>query len=78
MSREIKQTGPNALFFDGKRRYVTQGFNSLTKVWLKLDMNPSTGSGGKCYGDSGGQHFLGEGANEKNQLVELTVKGDNK
>jgi hypothetical protein len=23
------------------------------------DMNPSTGSGGGCYGDSGGPHFLG-------------------
>jgi hypothetical protein len=74
--REIKQTGPNALFFDGKRRFVTQGFNSLTKVWLKLDMNPSTGSGGTCYGDSGGPHFLGAGANETNLLVALTVTGD--
>lgn len=74
--REIKQTGPNALFFDGKRRFVTQGFNSLTKVWLKLDMNPSTGSGGTCFGDSGGPHFLGAGANETNLLVALTVTGD--
>ena len=75
-AREIKQTGPNALFFDGKRRFVTQSFNSLTKVWLKLDMNPSHGDGGTCYGDSGGPHFLGAGANETNLLVSLTVTGD--
>ena len=75
-ARQIKQTGPNALFFDGKRRFVTQGFNTLTKVWLKLDMNPSTGSGGTCYGDSGGPHFLGAGATETNVIVSLTVTGD--
>jgi hypothetical protein len=75
-AREIKQTGPNALFFDGKRRFVTQGFNSITKVWLKLDMNPSHGDGGTCYGDSGGPHFLGAGSSETNLLVSLTVTGD--
>lgn len=74
--RESKKGGNKALFFDGERRFVTQGFNSLTKVWLKLDMNPSTGSGGTCYGDSGGPHFLGAGANETNLLVALTVTGD--
>ena len=74
--REIKQTGPNAFFFDGKRRFVTQGFNALNKVWLKLSMNPSIGSGGTCYGDSGGPHFLGAGASETNIVVSLTVTGD--
>jgi hypothetical protein len=74
--RESKQKGNNGLFFDGQRRFVSQSFNSLTKVWLKLDMNPSTGSGGTCYGDSGGPHFLGAGASETNLLVALTVTGD--
>ena len=74
--RESKSGGNKALFFDGERRYVTQSFNALTKAWLKLDMNPSTGSGGTCYGDSGGPHFLGAGANETNLLVALTVTGD--
>jgi hypothetical protein len=75
-AREAKQGGPNALFFDGKRRFVTQGFNTLTKVWLKLDMNPSHGDGGTCFGDSGGPHFLGAGATETNVVVSLTVTGD--
>ena len=31
---------------------------SLNKAWLELSMNPSTGNGGTCFGDSGGPHFL--------------------
>jgi hypothetical protein len=70
--REDKRTGPNALFFDGKRRFVTQGFHSLTASWLNLSMNPSTGSGGTCYGDSGGPHFLGD----TTLVVSITITGD--
>jgi secreted trypsin-like serine protease len=72
--REIKQTGPNAFFFDAVRRYVEQTFLSLHRSWLTLDMNPSTGSGGTCYGDSGGPHFLG--GPSSNLEVSLTVTGD--
>jgi hypothetical protein len=75
-AREIKQSGPNSFFFDGKRRFVTQSFNTINKVWLKLDMNPSHGEGGTCFGDSGGPHFLGAGASETNVVVSLTVTGD--
>jgi hypothetical protein len=60
--REIKQAGANALFFDGQRRFVSQSFTTLTKLWLKLTMNPSKGSGGTCFGDSGGPHFAGTGS----------------
>jgi hypothetical protein len=35
-------------------------------------MNPSTGNGGTCYGDSGGPHFLGD----SDTVVSLTVTGD--
>jgi secreted trypsin-like serine protease len=72
--REIKTTGPHALFFDAVRRYATQSFLSLQKSWLTLNMNPSTGSGGTCYGDSGGPHFLG--GVTSNLLVSITVTGD--
>ena len=37
-------------------------------------MNPSTGSGGTCYGDSGGPHFLG--GTSSNLIVSVTVTGD--
>jgi hypothetical protein len=72
--RETKTTGPNAFFFDAIRRYALQSFLSLQKSWLTLSMNPSTGSGGTCYGDSGGPHFLG--GRTSNLLVSSTVTGD--
>jgi hypothetical protein len=75
-ARESTPTGPGPLLFDGKRRWVTQGFSALTEVWLKFDTNPSTGSGGTCYGDSGGPHFLGAGSSETNLVVSLTVTGE--
>lgn len=70
--REDKTKGPASLFFDGQRRFAEQGFNALGKTWLHLSMNPSTGSGGTCYGDSGGPHFLGT----SNVVVSITVTGD--
>jgi hypothetical protein len=73
--RDVKTTGPHALYFDGVRRYVTQGFLSLQPAWLLLSMNFSTGSGGTCYGDSGGPHFYG--GPDSDELVALTVTGDN-
>lgn len=70
--RDVKTGGFNTLYFDGVRRFATQSFLSLTKAWLNLSMNPSTGSGGTCYGDSGGPHFLGD----SNLVVSITVTGD--
>jgi Trypsin len=72
--RTIKQTGPNALFWDPQRRFAGQGFLALRPRWLSLSMNPSTGSGGTCYGDSGGPHFLGGVTG--NKIVSVTVTGD--
>ena len=70
--REAKKKGPHSLFFDAQRRFADQGFRSLTKSWLNLSMNPSTGSGGTCFGDSGGPHFLGS----SNLVVSITITGD--
>ena len=72
--REDKTGGFHPLFFDGKRRYATQSALNLEKAWLLLSMNPSTGNGGTCYGDSGGPHFLG-GVNS-NLVVSTTITGD--
>ncbi len=66
--------GPNAFFFDSTRRYALQSFLSLEPAWLNLSENPSTGSGGTCFGDSGGPHFLG--GITSNLQVSLTVTGD--
>jgi secreted trypsin-like serine protease len=72
--RNDKTQGFAPFFFDGDRRWVEQSALSLTKSWLTLSMNPSTGDGGTCYGDSGGPHFLE--SNGQLILVSITVTGD--
>jgi len=68
--RDDKTGGPHALGGYGERYYAEQTFLALKPYWLQISMNPSTGSGGTCYGDSGGPHFLG------NMVVSITVTGD--
>jgi V8-like Glu-specific endopeptidase len=70
--REDKTKGPQAFEDNNERRYAEQSFLALKPYWLQLSMNPSTGSGGTCYGDSGGPHFLGD----TDMVVSLTVTGD--
>jgi hypothetical protein len=72
--REDKTGGFAPFFFDGDRRWVEQFALSLNKAWFTLSMNPSTGAGGTCYGDSGGPHFLV--TQDGLILVSLTVTGD--
>jgi secreted trypsin-like serine protease len=54
--------------------YALQEALSLQKAWLTLSMNPSTGNGGTCYGDSGGPHFLGD--ETSHLVVSIPVTGD--
>jgi hypothetical protein len=71
--RDDKTGGPHGIAWDNSERwYVEQSFLSLKPAWIQLSMNPSTGNGGTCYGDSGGPHFLGE----TNVVVALTTTGD--
>ena len=70
--RNDKTKGPASLFFDGQRRFAEQSFNALNKQWLRLSMNPSTGSGGTCFGDSGGPHFIGT----SDVVASITITGD--
>ena len=73
--REEKTGGPHGfLEAEGVRMYALQSALNLEKAWLLLSMNPSTGSGGTCYGDSGGPHFLG--GVESNLIVSITITGD--
>jgi hypothetical protein len=44
----------------GTRMYAVSSFSALTKNFLRLSQNPSTGDSGACYGDSGGPNFLGD------------------
>lgn len=68
--RNEKEGGFKPLFFDGDRRFAEQTYMNLLKAWLNLSMQPSTGDGGTCYGDSGGPHFL------NGVVVSVTVTGD--
>jgi secreted trypsin-like serine protease len=51
--------GGHDLLYDDVRMVATGTLNSITPAWLRISMNPSTGNGGTCYGDSGGPNFLG-------------------
>jgi hypothetical protein len=56
------------------RLVATQSALNLQKQWLLLSMNPNTGSGGTCYGDSGGPHFAH--SIDPNLQVSITITGD--
>lgn len=70
--RDDKTGGPHSLAGTNERRYVVQSFLALKPAWIQLSMNPSTGNGGTCYGDSGGPHFIGD----TNVIAAITVTGD--
>jgi secreted trypsin-like serine protease len=72
--RNTKEGGPHGFVDETTRLVVQQALLSLRPTWLTLNMNPSTGNGGTCYGDSGGPHFLG--GMTSNLVVSLTVTGD--
>jgi secreted trypsin-like serine protease len=72
--RTSKKGGPHGFIDMTTRMVAQQTLLSLQPAWLLLNMNPSTGSGGTCYGDSGGPHFLG--GMTSNLIVSLTVTGD--
>jgi len=54
-------------------RYVAVGsLNAVNPSWLRISMNPATGDGGTCYGDSGGPNFLRDSA----VVAATTITGD--
>ena len=66
-----------ATFHYADIRYVAAGsVNAMNPSWIRASMNPSTGDGGTCYGDSGGPNFLGAGPTETNIVAGTTITGD--
>jgi hypothetical protein len=55
-----------------ERMVATATLNSINPSWLRISMNPSTGNGGTCYGDSGGPNFLGT----SQVIAATTITGD--
>jgi V8-like Glu-specific endopeptidase len=66
------EPGGHQYLYNDVRMVATGTLNSTNKSWLRISMNPSTGSGGTCYGDSGGPNFLGT----TNIIASTTITGD--
>jgi secreted trypsin-like serine protease len=64
--------GGHQYLYNDVRGVATGTLNATTTAWLRISMNPSTGNGGTCYGDSGGPNFLGPGGT----VAEITITGD--
>jgi secreted trypsin-like serine protease len=64
--------GGHQYLYDDVRGVATGTLNSINNAWLRISMNPSTGNGGTCYGDSGGPNFLGN----TNIIAATTITGD--
>jgi secreted trypsin-like serine protease len=66
------QPGGHAYLYDDVRNVAVGTLNSINANWLRISMNPSTGNGGTCYGDSGGPNFLGS----SDVIAATTITGD--
>ena len=66
------EPGGHQYLYNDVRMRTTGTLNSINATWLRISMNPSTGDGGTCYGDSGGPNFLGS----TNVIASITITGD--
>lgn len=64
--------GGHQFLYNDVRMVATGTLNATNPAWLRISMNPATGNGGTCYGDSGGPNFLGTA----NILAATTITGD--
>jgi len=64
--------GGHQYLYDDVRGVATGTLNSINRTLLRISMNPSTGNGGTCYGDSGGPNFLGK----TDIVAATTITGD--
>jgi secreted trypsin-like serine protease len=64
--------GGHQYLYDDVRMVATGTLNAVNNAWLRISMNPSTGNGGTCYGDSGGPNFLGD----TDIVAATTITGD--
>jgi hypothetical protein len=67
-------TGVPGFPYDGVRKVSIAEFGALKPTWLQLLMNTNaTGTGGDCYGDSGGPKFL---TSDPTTVVATVTSGD--
>jgi secreted trypsin-like serine protease len=72
----VNQPGGPVIGYLDTREYAVPTFNAIGPSYLRLSQNPATGSGGICYGDSGGPNFLGSGLRGINIIAGITITGD--
>ncbi|RPH64688.1 MAG: peptidase S1 [Myxococcaceae bacterium] len=66
------EPGGHQYLYNDVRMVATGTLNAVNKSWLRISMNPATGNGGTCYGDSGGPNFLGG----TDVVAAITITGD--
>jgi hypothetical protein len=75
--------GSTVVFGDGQpyfpnpfeRLKAESEYLAMTPGYLVLSMNPNTGDGGTCYGDSGGPNFLQQ-EDGSEVIAAITIQGD--
>ncbi len=66
------EPGGHRYLYNDVRMRATGTLNATNPAWLRISMNPATGNGGTCYGDSGGPNFLGA----TDIIAAITITGD--
>src|SRR3954471_15231251 len=66
------EPGGHQYLYDDVRMTAAGTLNAINPAWLRISMNPATGNGGTCYGDSGGPNFLGT----TQVVAAITITGD--
>jgi secreted trypsin-like serine protease len=64
--------GGHTYLYDDVRMVATGSLYAVNRAWLRISMNPATGDGGTCYGDSGGPNFL----DSTDIVAAITITGD--
>jgi trypsin len=64
--------GGHSYLYNDVRMVAMGTLNAINPAWLRISMNPATGNGGTCYGDSGEPNFLGT----TNVIAATTITGD--
>jgi V8-like Glu-specific endopeptidase len=67
-----KGPGGHQYLYNDVRGVARGSLNAVTRSWVRVSMNPATGDGGTCYGDSGGPNFLGS----SQVVAATTITGD--
>jgi len=77
-ARDSMRKGWQGVLDNEQRQRADQSFWSLTTAWINLTMLPtgSLDSGGTCYGDSGGPHFIHLDGVETTIVAATTITGD--